>query len=106
MIFIKLSHTAVGGLKSGYSYYERKEAGLGDYFKNTLLAEIEGLRVTAGIHRMMHGHHRMISRVFPYAIYYKFSDDTAKCGRSSTAAGIRIGSKANSKASLFLRFRV
>ena len=27
---------------------------------------------------MMHGHHRMISRVFPYAIYYKFSDDTAE----------------------------
>lgn len=78
MILIKLSHTAVGGLKSGYSYYERKEAGLGDYFKNTLLAEIEGLRVTAGIHRMVHGHHRMISRVFPYAIYYKFSDNSAE----------------------------
>jgi len=78
VILIKLSHTAVGGLKSGYSYYERMEAGLGDYFKNTLLAEIEGLRVTAGIHRMVHGHHRMISRVFPYAIYYKFSDNTAE----------------------------
>lgn len=78
MILIKLSHTAVGGLKSDYSYYERMEAGLGDYFKNTLLAEIEGLRVTAGIHRMVHGHHRMISRVFPYAIYYKFSDNTAE----------------------------
>jgi hypothetical protein len=78
VILIKLSRTAVGGLESGYSYYERKEAGLGDYFKNTLLAEIEGLRVTAGIHRMVHGHHRMISRVFPYAIYYKFSDNTAE----------------------------
>jgi hypothetical protein len=77
VILIKLSDTAVGGLKSGYSYYERKEAGLGEYFKNTLLAEIEGLRVTAGIHRMVHGNHRMISRVFPYAIYYKFSNDTA-----------------------------
>ncbi len=77
MITIKLSHTAVGGLNRGYLYYERKEAGLGDYFKNTLLAEIEGLTVTAGIHRRVRGHHRMISRVFPYAIYYKFSDHTA-----------------------------
>lgn len=77
MITIKLSHTAVGGLNRGYLYYERKEAGLGGYFKNTLLAEIEGLTVTAGIHRIVRGHHRMISRVFPYAIYYKFSDNTA-----------------------------
>ena len=61
----------------GYLYYERKEAGLGDYFKNTLLAEIEGLTVTAGIHRIISAHHRMISRVFPYAIYYKLSDNTA-----------------------------
>lgn len=77
MITIKLSHTAVGGLNRGYLYYERKEVGLGDYFKNTLLAEIEGLTVTAGIHRMVRGHHRMISRVFPYATYYKFIDNTA-----------------------------
>jgi len=77
VITIKLSHTAVGGLNRGYLYYERQEVGLGDYFKNTLLAEIEGLTVTAGIHRMVRSHHRMISRVFPYAIYYKFSDNTA-----------------------------
>lgn len=77
MITIELSHTAVSGLNRGYRYYERKEIGLGDYFKNTLLAEIEGLTVTAGIHRTFQGHHRMISRVFPYAIYYKFSNDTA-----------------------------
>jgi hypothetical protein len=77
VITIKLSHTAVVGLNRGYRYYERKEIGLGNYFKNTLLAEIEGLSVTAGIHRMVRGHHRMISRVFPYAIYYKFSNETA-----------------------------
>ncbi len=72
---IRLSQTAITGLNRGYQFYEKKQFGLGEYFKNTLLSEIEGLQVTAGIHRISHTHHRLISRVFPFAIYYKVEDD-------------------------------
>ncbi len=77
MITIRLSETAIDGLNRGFRFYENKENELGNYFKNTLLAEIEGLKITAGIHRQVHGHHRLISRVFPFAIYYKFNANTA-----------------------------
>lgn len=73
MMIVQLSRTAISGLNGGYRFYEKKEHGLGDYFKNTLLSEIEGLKVTAGIHRTIYGHQRMISRVFPFAIYYKLN---------------------------------
>lgn len=75
MITIELSETAITGLNQGYRFYERQEQRLGDYFKTSLQAEIEGLRVTAGIHRSVYGHHRLICRVFPFAIYYTFSDE-------------------------------
>jgi hypothetical protein len=75
VVAIRLSETAIAGLNQGYRFYECKEQGLGDYFKDTLLGEIEGLIVTAGIHRVVHDHHRLISRVFPFAIYYKFENN-------------------------------
>ena len=78
MITIRLSETAIDGLNQGYWFYEEKELGLGNYFKDTLLGEIEGLRVTAGIHRVVYHHHRLISRVFPFAVYYKFEDYEVK----------------------------
>lgn len=71
MTEIVLSATAIRGLNSGFRFYERKESGLGEHFKRTLLGEIEGLEITAGIHRVVYGHHRLISRTFPFAVYYK-----------------------------------
>lgn len=75
MITIKLSETAIAGLEQGYRFYERQEQRLGDYFKTSLQSEIEGLKVTAGIHRQVYGHHRLICRIFPFAIYYTFADE-------------------------------
>jgi hypothetical protein len=36
------------------------------------------LKITAGIHRQPHRHlHRLLSRRFPYAIFYEFKDSEA-----------------------------
>lgn len=51
MIQIRISDDAVADLEEGFGFYENQEAGLVDYFTATLRSEIEGLRITAGIHR-------------------------------------------------------
>ena len=71
MIRIRISDEALEELTEGFWFYEGQEPGLGDYFSSHLRADIEGLKVTAGIHRKAyHDYHRPLSRVFPYAIYY------------------------------------
>ncbi len=67
---ILISEDAFGDLNEGFLFYEAQEFGLGDYFTACLRADIEGLKITAGIHREMQGFHRLLSRVFPYAIFY------------------------------------
>jgi hypothetical protein len=44
---------------------------VGDYFASCLRADIDSLRFFAGIHPVLYlDYHRLLSRVFPYAIYY------------------------------------
>ena len=71
MIQIRISDEVFEDLADGFWFYEAQESGLGEYFASHLRADIEGLKVTAGIHRhTYHDYHRLLSRVFPYAIYY------------------------------------
>ncbi len=67
---IFISEDAFGDLNDGFLFYEAQELGLGDYFTPCLCAEIEGLKLTAGIHRKVQGFHRLLSRVFPHAVFY------------------------------------
>jgi plasmid stabilization system protein ParE len=76
MIRIQISGDALDDLHEGFRFYDAQEPGLGDYFASQLRADIEGLKVTAGIHRQPHLHlYRLLSKKFPYAIYYEFSSD-------------------------------
>ena len=42
-----------------------------DYFLDSLFSDIDSLALYAGIHRKVFGHHRLLSKRFPYAIYYQ-----------------------------------
>lgn len=76
MIRIRISDDALDDLNHGFLLYEVQEAGLGDYFTSCLRADIEGLRITGGIHRIVHAdYHRLLSRVFPYGIFYTKEGD-------------------------------
>jgi hypothetical protein len=62
----------------GFRFYEAQETGLGSYFLNSIYSDIESLQLYAGIHRKPHkDYRRLLSKVFPFAIYYTVSNDTA-----------------------------
>ncbi len=48
-------------LFGGFEFYERQQAGLGDYFLESLFSDIESLRLYAGIHPKRFGFHRLLS---------------------------------------------
>ena len=73
---IQVLASARRDLEEGYWFYEDQQAGLGDYFRASLLADIESLRVMAGIHPHKYkDYHRMLCHVFPFAVYYTKSGD-------------------------------
>ena len=72
---ILISEDAFGDLNDGFLFYEAQDFGLGDYFTASLRADIEGLKITAGIHKGVHGFHRLLSRVFPHGIFYTVQAD-------------------------------
>jgi len=43
---------------------------VGDYFLESLFSDIESLRLYAGIHPKQFGCHRLLSKRFPYAVFY------------------------------------
>ena len=72
---IRIAASARGDLDEGYDFYESQEIGLGDYFLSSVRADIESLRVTAGVHSIMYAdYHRLLCKTFPFAVYYTKSD--------------------------------
>ncbi len=67
----------VDDLNDGKAFYDQSEIGVGDYFWNSLIADIESLKTYAGIHPREHGLYRMLARRFPYAVYYEVADNMA-----------------------------
>jgi len=63
-------------LDTGRDFYDRKEPGLGDYFWDSLISDLESLMIFSGVHEKHHGFHRMPAKRFPYAVYYTVEDDT------------------------------
>lgn len=61
-------------LQNGKQFYESNQMGIGDYFFDSLIADIESLRLYAGIHSKHFGVFRMLAKRFPYAIYYDVLD--------------------------------
>jgi hypothetical protein len=65
-------------LLEGYLFYEAQQAGVGDYFLDSLYADIHGLTVFAGIHaKAFPGIYRTFSTRFPFGIYYVLDGDLA-----------------------------
>jgi plasmid stabilization system protein ParE len=72
---IKILSAAEDDLEEGYRFYESQADGLGTYFLDTLYSDIDSLAYFAGMHRIVFGHHRLLSKRFPFAVYYRVSDD-------------------------------
>ncbi len=69
---IKLSSPAERQLQASSRFYENQSAGLGDYFLDSLMADIESLHIHAGVHAVYFGkYHRILVKHFPYSVYYR-----------------------------------
>lgn len=73
---IEILSIAMSDIQSGQSFYERQQEGLGDYFLDSLFSDIDSLLLYAGMHQQFFGYYRALSKRFPYAIYYRISEQT------------------------------
>ena len=70
---IRLLEEARQDLLAGKSFYEKQQPGIGAYFWDSLLADIESLQIHAGVHQRYFDYHRMLAKRFPYALFYELS---------------------------------
>ena len=74
---IKILSIAEDDLEEGYRFYASQAEGLGTYFLDTLYSDIDSLAYFAGMHPVVLGYHRLLSKRFPFAVYYRVAEDTA-----------------------------
>ena len=73
---VRIARSAETDLLEGYAFYEQQQAGIGEYFLDSLFADIDALVLFAGIHPKPDGRlHRTLAKRFPFAVYYEVRDD-------------------------------
>jgi plasmid stabilization system protein ParE len=72
---VRILEPARRDLRGGHNFYERQEAGVGEYFLNSLIADIDSLALYGGIHPRRSGFHWMLASRFPWAIYYRMEKE-------------------------------
>lgn len=75
---IELLSDVQSDLLNGYYFYENQQVGLGDYFYDSLFADIDSLILFAGIHKQISGFYQKLATKFPFAIYYKITGETVQ----------------------------
>ena len=73
---LEILPSAWNDLAEGYWFYERQSSGLGSYFRESLINDIEALHANGGVHRRIFGWHRLLARRFPFAVYYSVAGQT------------------------------
>ena len=73
---VRISSDAERDLADGFWFYEEQETGLGNYFRSSVSADIEALRLYGGVHPKVLGHHRSLCKTFPFSIYYRVDEKT------------------------------
>lgn len=78
---LRILSLAEDDLLKGFQFYRRQGPHVGNYFMETLCADIELLRLHAGIHRRIFNYHRALSTRFPFAIYYDINEQEIRIWR-------------------------
>lgn len=68
---VRLLRSALEDLAAGRHFYDCQHPGVGGHFLESLFSEIDALASCAGIHRAQFGYHRLLTKRFPYAVYYR-----------------------------------
>jgi len=74
---VRILDEAEQDLIDGFNFYESQEAGLGGYFLDSLFSDIDSLQLFGGIHSQHFGCCRLLSKRFPFAIYYRIENNIA-----------------------------
>jgi len=72
---IKILPSAIEDLHKGRLFYERQGEELGEYFFDTLFSDIDSLILFPEKHSKVFGYHRLLSKRFPFSIYYMIEND-------------------------------
>jgi hypothetical protein len=72
---IQILTSAYKDLLESKIFYERQADSLGDYFFDSLFSDIDSLILYGGIHTKIYGFYRLLSKRFPFAIYYKLDNE-------------------------------
>jgi hypothetical protein len=72
---IKILPSAHRDLANGFAFYESQQEGLGSYFLESLMSDIDSLLLYGGTHRKVFGYYRLLSKRFPYAAYYSLEGE-------------------------------
>ena len=72
---IKIFDEAEKDIAIGISFYGSQKDGLGKYFLDSILSDIESLHIYAGIHIIISDYYRLLSKRFPFSIYYKIREN-------------------------------
>ena len=73
-VLVVLDH-ARDDIEAARDFYDGCELGVGDYFVDCILSDISSLQFYFGSHRVHFCFHRLLSKRFPFAIYYELVDD-------------------------------
>lgn len=66
---------AAEDLESGARFYEACATGVGNYFLDSILSDLDSLILFAGVHPIYFEFHRLLSKRFPFGIYYEVEED-------------------------------
>ena len=74
---VVLLASAAQDLDNGEAFYEKRRDGLGQYFLQSIFADLEALKVHASVHAKspINNLHMMRAKRFPYMIYYRVIDE-------------------------------
>ncbi len=77
---------AARDIEAAIDFYEAAEPGVGDYFRDSIIADLRRLEHYFGQHAVHFGFHRALSDRFPYAIYYR-DDEFSSSASPHSARG-------------------
>ena len=72
---LQIRPSAFNDLTKGRWFYDSQELGIGDYFFDSLFADIDSLKLYTGIHPKVMGYYRVLAKRFPYAIYNEIESE-------------------------------
>ncbi len=86
---IQILEDAQQDILDGFYFYESQEKGLGDYFLDSIFADIDSLQLYAGIHPWYFGYQRLLSKrsFFRHILYSrrKYSSSLVDSRLSATS---------------------